>query len=41
MIAEPVLDAMRRAGYAIDWAHDGRDVELSLGNGVPTAASAN
>jgi len=34
MIAEPVLEAMRRAGYAIDWAHDGRSAELSLGNGV-------
>ncbi|WP_114812643.1 response regulator [Paraburkholderia kururiensis] len=34
MIAEPVLEAMRRAGYAIDWAQDGRAAELSLGNGV-------
>ncbi|MGN6314813.1 response regulator [Trinickia sp.] len=34
MIAEPVLDAMRRAGYAIDWAEDGRAAELSLENGV-------
>ncbi len=34
MIAEPVLDTMRRAGYAIDWAEDGRAAELSLGNGV-------
>lgn len=34
MIAEPVLDTMRRAGYAIDWAQDGRAAELSLGNGV-------
>ncbi|MBU6488624.1 MAG: response regulator [Burkholderiales bacterium] len=34
MIAEPVLDAMRRAGYAIDWAQDGRAAELSLGNDV-------
>ena len=34
MIAEPVLDTMRRAGYAIDWAQDGRAAELSLDNGV-------
>ena len=34
MIAETVLGAMRRAGYAIDWAEDGRAAELSLGNGV-------
>jgi two-component system response regulator QseB len=34
MIAEPVLDALRREGYAIDWAQDGRAAELSLGNGV-------
>lgn len=34
MIAEPVLDTLRRAGYAIDWAEDGRAAELSLGNGV-------
>jgi two-component system response regulator QseB len=34
MIAEPVLDTMRRAGYAIDWAQDGRAAELSLGNDV-------
>ncbi|WP_116137606.1 response regulator [Trinickia diaoshuihuensis] len=34
MIAEPVLDTMRRDGYAIDWAEDGRAAELSLGNGV-------
>ena len=34
MIAETVLDALRRAGYAIDWAQDGRAAELSLGNGV-------
>jgi two-component system response regulator QseB len=34
MIAEPVLDSMRREGYAIDWAQDGRAAELSLGNGV-------
>jgi Response regulators consisting of a CheY-like receiver domain and a winged-helix DNA-binding domain len=25
---------MRRSGYAIDWAEDGRAAELSLGNGV-------
>ncbi len=34
MIAEPVLDTMRRAGYAIDWAEDGRAAALSLDNGV-------
>ncbi|MGN6082040.1 response regulator [Trinickia sp.] len=34
MIAEPVVDTMRRAGYAIDWAQDGRAAELSLDNGV-------
>ena len=34
MIAETVLDSMRREGYAIDWAQDGRAAELSLGNGV-------
>lgn len=34
MIAEPVLDSMRRAGYAIDWAEDGRAAELSLDNDV-------
>ena len=34
MIAETVLDSLRRAGYAVDWAQDGRAAELSLGNGV-------
>jgi len=34
MIAETVLESMRREGYAIDWAQDGRAAELSLGNGV-------
>jgi two-component system response regulator QseB len=34
MIAETVLESMRRAGYAIDWAPDGRAAELSLANGV-------
>jgi two-component system response regulator QseB len=34
MIAETVLEAMRRAGYAVDWAQDGREAELSLDNGV-------
>ncbi|MCC8391535.1 response regulator [Paraburkholderia sp. MMS20-SJTR3] len=34
MIAESVLGAMRRAGYAIDWAEDGRAAELSLDNDV-------
>ncbi|MFM0326939.1 response regulator [Caballeronia glebae] len=29
-IAEPVADSLRRAGYAIDWARDGREAELSL-----------
>jgi two-component system, OmpR family, response regulator QseB len=34
MIAETVLESMRRAGYAIDWAQDGRAAELSLCNDV-------
>jgi two-component system response regulator QseB len=34
MIAETVLESMRREGDAIDWAQDGRAAELSLGNGV-------
>jgi two-component system response regulator QseB len=34
MIAESVLAAMRALGYAIDWARDGRDGELSLETGV-------
>ncbi|MGF6536127.1 two-component system response regulator QseB [Paraburkholderia sp. GAS33] len=34
MIAETVLESMRREGYAIDWAQDGRAAELSLGNDV-------
>ena len=34
MIAETVLESMRREGYAIDWAQDGRAAELSLDNGV-------
>lgn len=34
MIGEPVLEFMRRAGYAIDWARDGREAELSLDHDV-------
>jgi two-component system, OmpR family, response regulator QseB len=34
MIGETVLEAMRRAGYATDWARDGRAAALSLDNGV-------
>jgi two-component system response regulator QseB len=34
MIAETVVDFMRRAGYAIDHAADGRAADLSLANGV-------
>ncbi|RFU48393.1 response regulator [Paraburkholderia sp. DHOC27] len=34
MIAETVLESMRRAGYAVDWAEDGRAAELSLDNDV-------
>ncbi|PLZ03547.1 DNA-binding response regulator [Burkholderia sp. WAC0059] len=34
MIGETVVEAMRREGYAVDWARDGREAELSLGNGV-------
>ncbi|QGZ66613.1 response regulator [Paraburkholderia acidisoli] len=32
MIAETVLESMRREGHAVDWAKDGREAELSLGN---------
>ncbi|SAL06936.1 DNA-binding response regulator [Caballeronia arationis] len=32
MIADTMLESMRRAGYAIDWAEDGRTAELSLRN---------
>jgi two-component system, OmpR family, response regulator QseB len=34
MIAETVLDSMRREGHAVDWARDGREAELSLDNDV-------
>jgi two-component system, OmpR family, response regulator QseB len=34
MIAESVQGAMRASGYAIDWARDGREGELSLETGV-------
>lgn len=34
MIADTMLESMRRAGYAIDWAEDGRTAELSLRNGA-------
>jgi two-component system response regulator QseB len=34
MIAETVLESLRRAGYAVDWAEDGRAADLSLSNGV-------
>jgi two-component system, OmpR family, response regulator QseB len=34
MIAESVLAALRRVGYTVDWAQDGRAAELSLGNDV-------
>src|ERR1700755_3300872 len=34
MIGETVLESMRRAGHAIDWARDGRTAALSLGNDV-------
>lgn len=34
MIAETVVDALRREGYAVDLARDGREAELSLDNGV-------
>ncbi|MFM0327603.1 response regulator [Caballeronia glebae] len=33
-IGEPVTDSLKRAGYAIDWAHDGREAELSLHHDV-------
>lgn len=34
IIAQTVLGAMRRVGYAIDWAEDGRTADLSLGDGA-------
>ena len=34
MIAEPILEAMCRVGYAIDWAVDECEAELSLNNGA-------
>ncbi|MFM0547287.1 response regulator [Paraburkholderia strydomiana] len=34
MIGEPIMETMRRAGYAIDWARDGREAELSLDHDV-------
>lgn len=34
MIAETVLEALKREGYAVDWAQNGRLAELSLANGV-------
>ncbi|HKR40106.1 MAG TPA: response regulator [Paraburkholderia sp.] len=34
MIGEPVIAAMRQAGYAVDWARDGREAELSLHHDV-------
>lgn len=34
MIAESVLEALRGAGHAVDWAADGRAAELSLGHDV-------
>src|SRR5882762_11579573 len=34
MIAEPILEAMRRVGYAIDWAVDEHEAELSPNNGA-------
>ena len=34
MIGEPVVSTMRHAGYAVDWAHDGREAELSLDHDV-------
>lgn len=34
MIGETVLESLRRAGYAVDWAQDGRAADLSLSNGV-------
>jgi two-component system response regulator QseB len=34
MIAEPVTAAMRREGYAVDWARDGGEAQVSLRNDV-------
>jgi two-component system, OmpR family, response regulator QseB len=30
MIGETIAEAMRQTGYAIDWAHDAREADLSL-----------
>lgn len=34
MIGENIQDALRGAGYTVDWAQDGRAGELALGNDV-------
>ncbi|MEI6002768.1 response regulator [Paraburkholderia bengalensis] len=34
MIGEPVATTLRHAGYAVDWARDGREAELSLEHDV-------
>lgn len=34
IIAQTVLEAMRRGGYAIEWAEDGRTADLSPGDGT-------
>lgn len=34
MIGEPIMETMGRAGYAMDWARDGREAELSLHHDV-------
>jgi len=34
MIAETILESIRDAGYAIDWARDGRQAELCWGKGI-------
>ncbi|CAG9252277.1 Two-component system response regulator QseB [Paraburkholderia unamae] len=34
MLAEPVVEAIRCAGHAIDWARDRREAEVSLRDGM-------
>lgn len=34
MIGETIADSLRKSGYAVDWAHDAREAELSLDHDV-------
>lgn len=34
MIGETIADSLRRSGYAVDWAHDAREADLSLAHDV-------